>query len=88
MRLQPSAYAANALATLALRRRDLPRGIAFLRQSLALEPNQPQVLHQLSLAYRLAGDVRSARETALRLRQISPTFPGLAEWLQALGVRP
>jgi hypothetical protein len=46
------------------------------------------VLHQLSLAYRLAGDVRSARETALRLRQISPTFPGLAEWLQALGVRP
>jgi lysophospholipase L1-like esterase len=88
MRLQPSAYAANALATLALRRRDLPRGIAFLGQSLALEPNQPQVLHQLSLAYRLAGDVRSARETALRLRQISPTFPGLAEWLQALGVRP
>jgi tetratricopeptide (TPR) repeat protein len=87
MQLQPSVYAANALAALALRRRELPRGIALLRQSLALQPNQPQVLHQLSLAYRLAGDVRNARETALRLRQVSPAFPGLAQWLQSLGVR-
>ena len=87
MRIQPSTYAANTLAALALRRRDLPRGIALLRQSLALQPHQPQALHQLSLAYGLAGDVRSARETALRLRQLSPAFPGLAQWLQSLGVR-
>lgn len=87
MRIQPTAYAAKTLAALALRRRDLARGIALLRQSLSLEPDQPQVLHQLSLAYGLAGDIRNARETALRLRRMSPTFPGLAQWLQSLGIR-
>jgi tetratricopeptide (TPR) repeat protein len=87
IRIQPTTYTANTLAALALRRRDLPRGIALLRQSLALQPNQPQALHQLSLAYALAGDVRNARETALRLRQMAPAFPGLAQWLQSLGVR-
>ena len=86
--LRPTTYTANVLATLALRRRELPRGIALLKQSLALQPNQPDALHQLSLAYGLAGDVQNARWTALRLRQLSPGFPGLAQWLQSLGVSP
>jgi tetratricopeptide (TPR) repeat protein len=86
LRLRPTTYVANTLASLALRRRDLPRGIVFLRQSLALEPNQPEALHQLSLAYGLAGDVDNARAAALRLRQLSPGFPGLAQWLQSLGL--
>ena len=86
--LQPTTYAANTLATLALRRRDLPRGIALLKQSLALQPNQPDALHQLSLAYALAGDIENARWTALRLRQLAPGFPGLVQWLQSLGIGP
>jgi lysophospholipase L1-like esterase len=86
LRLQPTTQAANTLAEIALRRRDLPRGISLLRQSLSLEPNQPEALHQLSLAYGLAGDVANARATALRLQQLSPGFPGLAQWLQSLGL--
>jgi tetratricopeptide (TPR) repeat protein len=86
LRLHPTTHAANALAGIALRRRDLQRGIALLQLSLSLDPNQPDVLHQLSLAHRLAGDVASARATALRLRQLAPGFPGLAQWLQSLGV--
>jgi len=86
--LRPTTYTLNTLATLALRRRELPRGIALLKQSLALQPDQPNVLHQLSLAHGLAGDVQNARWTALRLRQLSPGFPGLAQWLQSLGVSP
>lgn len=86
LRLRPSTAAANTLATLALRRRELPRGIALLRLSLSLQPNQPEVLHQLSLAYGLAGDMANARATALQLRQLAPGFPGLAQWLQSLGL--
>lgn len=88
LRLKPTPYAANTLASLALKRRDLPRGIALLRQSLSLEPGQPAALHQLSLAYGLAGDIANARATAVRLRQLSPGFPGLAQWLQSLGIAP
>jgi len=86
LRLKPSTYSANALAGLALRRRALPRGIALLRLSLSLQPNQPAILHQLSLAYGLAGDMANARATALQLRQMAPGFPGLAQWLQSLGL--
>ena len=45
-----------------------------------------RALNKLSLAYALVGDVENARWTALRLRQLSPGFPGLAAWLQSLGV--
>ena len=86
--LEPTPQTANMLAALALRRRALPRGIALLNRSLALQPNQPETLHQLSLAYGLAGDLENARATAVRLRQVAPGFPGLAEWLQSLGVSP
>jgi lysophospholipase L1-like esterase len=86
LRLKPSTYAANTLAGLALRRRALPRGIALLRLSLSLQPNQPAILHQLSLAYALADDMVNARATALQLRQMAPGFPGLAQWLQSLGL--
>jgi lysophospholipase L1-like esterase len=88
IRLRPTTSAANALAGIALRRRDLRRGIALLRLSLSLQPNQPQTLYQLSLAYGLADDRGNARSTALRLRDLAPGFPGLAEWLQSLGVQP
>lgn len=84
--LHPATSTANTLALLALRRRDLPRGIALLKQSLALQANQPDMLHQLSLAYALSGDVENARWAALRLRQLAPGFPGLAQWLQSLGI--
>jgi lysophospholipase L1-like esterase len=88
MALRPSTYSANALAAIALRRRDLASGIALLRQSLVLQPNQPEALYQLSLAYGLAGDVQNARAAALRLRQLAPGFPGLAPWMQSLGLPP
>ncbi len=87
LHLTPTAEAANALATLALQRRDVPRGIAFLRQSLALQPAQPDALHQLSMAYAIAGDVVRARLAAAQLQRIAPTRKGLAEWMQALGMR-
>ena len=85
--LGPSAGAANALATLALERRELRRAIVLLRQSLSLNPNQPDALHQLSMAYALSGDVPRAREAAAQLQRIAPGREGLTEWMQALGMQ-
>jgi tetratricopeptide (TPR) repeat protein len=87
LRIHPTAEAASALAGLALDRRDLPRGIALLHQSLSLRPNQPDALHRLSMAYALAGDIGRARLAAAQLRQLSPGREGLAEWMEALGMR-
>lgn len=83
--IRPSAGAAFSAALVALRNKDLPTSIALMRESLRLAPDQPQVLYQLSLAYGSARDLRNARATALRLWQIAPNFPGLAEWMRLLG---
>lgn len=87
MQITPTAEVAQALASLALDRRDLVRGIALLNQALALQPAQPDALHQLSMAYALAGDIPRARLAAAQLQRIDPTREGLAEWMQALGMR-
>ncbi|HKO16292.1 MAG TPA: GDSL-type esterase/lipase family protein [Gemmatimonadaceae bacterium] len=84
--IRPTAQTAATAGTLALRRHDLPGAIALLRRSLVLQPDNPGVLYQLSLAYGLAHDVSNARSAALRLHQVAPGFPGLAEWLRLLGV--
>ena len=82
----PTAYSAYTLGMLSLKRRELPRAIAVLERSYGLGVNEADVLHQLSIAYALAGDVRRARGAAARLVLIAPRRPGLDEWLQALGM--
>jgi tetratricopeptide (TPR) repeat protein len=86
--VRPTAATATLLGAVALQRRDLPRAIAELRRSLALEPDRPAVLYQLSLAYGLARDLEGARTTALRVAQLDPRHPGLPGWMQAIGLRP
>jgi tetratricopeptide (TPR) repeat protein len=86
LRMKPTAYTTFALATVALKRRELRRAIPLLEQSLMLQPNQPDALYQLSIAYALVEDVPHAREAAAQLMRIAPRHPGLAEWLQALGM--
>jgi hypothetical protein len=53
-----------------------------------LQPSHPQTLYQLSLAYGLARNVDAARATALRLLRVAPAYPGLSQWLAALGLTP
>jgi cytochrome c-type biogenesis protein CcmH/NrfG len=82
--IRPTAAAATAAGALSLRRKDLVSAIALFRESLMLEPDNPRVLYQLSLAYGLSHDIENARIVARRLQQVAPTFPGLAEWLRLL----
>jgi len=84
--IQPSAADYAALGALTARRRDVTGTIAMLQQSLALQPRQPKVLYQLSLAYGISRDLPNARAAAMRLRDIAPAYPGLDELLRSLGV--
>jgi lysophospholipase L1-like esterase len=86
--INPSAPALAALGTQAAQRRQIPEAISFFQQSLALQPNQPDVLYKLSLTYGMSRDLPNARGAAMRLAQIAPGYPGLADLLETLGVRP
>jgi tetratricopeptide (TPR) repeat protein len=86
--IRPSADALKALGTRAVQRRAIPEAISLFQRSLALQPNQPDVLYQLSLAHGMSRDLANARATALQLARIDPRYPGLGELLSALGLRP
>jgi predicted Zn-dependent protease len=86
--IRPSGFTAFSLGVMAIQAKDTARAIALLNQSLQLVPNNPSALYQLSLAYAVSRDIGNARETALRLSQLSPGYPGLAQWMATLGMTP
>lgn len=45
-------------------------------------------MYQLSLAHWLSRDLERARDVAVRLWRIQPSYPGLAEWMEAPGMPP
>jgi tetratricopeptide (TPR) repeat protein len=87
-RIRPTATTSFTLGTIALRAKQFPRAIAFLETSVALGPSNAEAFYQLSLAYAFSHDIDRARAAAVRAAQLNPSFPGLAGWLAALGVRP
>lgn len=82
--IRPTSAALNVLGTRAGQRRELPQAISYFEKSLALEPAQPEILYRLALTYGMARDVGAARETALRLSLMAPSYPKLPELLRAL----
>jgi len=47
-----------------------------------------ETYYQLSLAYAFSHDIDRARAAATRAAQLNPQFPGLQQWLGALGLAP
>jgi lysophospholipase L1-like esterase len=84
--LTPTPTAAFALGMASLQANHADEGIRWLEQSLRLDPTNAAALYQLSLAYAVAGDAPRAKQAALALYQRNPAFPGLAQWLQLLGL--
>ncbi len=84
--ISPTGLTAYALGVFAMQDKNAERGIALFQQALQLTPDMPQALYQLSLAYGTTRNLQGARTTAARLAQVEPGFPGLAEWLSALGM--
>jgi tetratricopeptide (TPR) repeat protein len=85
--IRPTTAALNVLGTRAAQEHEPTRAISYFEQSLALEPAQPEVLYQLTLAYGVTRNLVAARGTALRLARIAPGYPGLPGLLQVLGMQ-
>jgi len=58
----------------------------LLQQAVQMSPNMAPALYELSLAYALSRDIDRARSTAIRLAQIAPNYPGLAQWMNTIGL--
>ncbi len=84
--ISPTAFTAYSLGVFAMQEKDPQRGIALFSQALQLDPAMPQALFQLSLAYGVVRNLQGARAAAARLAQIQPGYPGLDEWMSALGI--
>lgn len=84
--LERNDFTSYALGVIAAKRGDLPTAMRMLEESLQLKPRNPAVLFQLSLVSALGGNPQRAREIALELAQAAPGYPGLADWLKALGL--
>lgn len=86
--IRPTAGALNALGLRAAKRRQIGEAITLFQRSLEIQPLQPDVLYQLSLAYGVSRDLPNARAAAMRLARLEPRYPGLGDLLSTLGVRP
>src|SRR5687768_7560563 len=86
--ISPSAFSAFSLGVIVREEGKTDLAITLLEQALRLSPDMPGALYQLSLAYGTKRDIATARALALRLAQVEPRFPGLMEWMSALGVTP
>lgn len=60
------------------------RAIELLEESRALNPNDPQMLFNLSGAYGVNRNFIKALEIANQVREINPNFPGLNGWIAQL----
>ena len=84
--IRPSANVAFAAGDLAMRHKNPAAAIPLLETAIRMGIARPDALYELSLAYGLTHDANRARATALQLARVAPTYPGLADWLRALGV--
>ncbi|HEX6573365.1 MAG TPA: tetratricopeptide repeat protein, partial [Gemmatimonadaceae bacterium] len=85
--LKPNKFTAFSLGMMSLQEKDPARAISYLEEALQLDPAMTPAMYQLSLAYALNRNIGAARAMANRLAQVSPDYPGLANWMNVLGMR-
>lgn len=83
-RINPSNYSARMLGTIEVNDGNYARGIVLLNKAIELNPNDIQAMFNLSGAQALNGDLQKAYETAKKLEELQPAFPGLPDWIVQL----
>lgn len=84
--IRPTASTAFTLGVIALKAKQFDHAIPLLETSARLAPANAETFYQLSLAYAFSKDIGRARAAAARAAQLNPKFPGLQQWLGALGL--
>ena len=86
--IRPTAFVSLTLGVIALRAKQFPRAVQLLQMAAAVDSSNAEIQYQLSLAYAFSHDIDHARASAIRAAQLNPNYPGIAQWLGALGLQP
>ncbi len=85
--IHPSPYTTYTLGMLAVNAKDYQHAVSYLTQAADLEPQSAEIWYQLSVAHTYMHDIQGARAAAMQAARIQPNFPGLAGWLNVIGVQ-
>jgi len=85
--IHPSPYASYELGMVAASAKDYPHAVSYLTKATQLQPQSAEAWYQLSIVYSYLHDIQGARGAAIQAARVQPDFPGLAGWLQVIGVR-
>ncbi len=77
-------FITKMLGAIELNRGNAKTAIQLLEESVAINPKDPQALFNLSGAYGTDQQFEKAMETAQRVQELSPNFPGLRGWMLQL----
>lgn len=78
------AFITKMLGAIEVQKGNPLKGIEYLEASRAINPNDPQMLYNLSGAYGTSRQFEKALEIADQVIQINPNFPGIQAWRQQL----
>ena len=74
------AFTTKMLGAVKLNKGQTQQAIKYLEESRQLNPNDPQMLYNLSGAYGTNQEFQKALEIADQVIEISPNFPGIQQW--------
>jgi len=78
------AFITKMLGAIELNRGNVNPAIEFLEKSISVNPNDPQALFNLSGAYGTNQEFQRALDTAQKVAELNPNFPGLKGWILQL----
>ncbi len=78
------AYTTKMLGAIELNKGNTEEAIRLLEESQSLNPDDPQMLYNLSGAYGTNQEFEKALEVANQVIEINPNFPGIRQWKQQL----
>ncbi len=84
--IRPSPFSAYTLGMHSAQEKDYSQAATYLTKAMTLDPSNPEPVYQLSLTYAMLHNLQGAQAAAMRVYQLQPKFPGLAKWMQALGL--
>jgi tetratricopeptide (TPR) repeat protein len=78
------AFTTKMLGSIALNNGNTEQAIRFLEESRQINPNDPQMLYNLSGAYGTNREFSRALEIANQVSELNPNYQGLRQWKQQL----
>ncbi|TNE73904.1 tetratricopeptide repeat protein [bacterium] len=83
-RLDANAFTKKMLGAIKIDKKEYESGIRYLKESIQLNPKDPQALYNLAGGYALNRQFKEAKETAEKVKEINPNYPGLMSLINQL----